>query len=64
MTLDEAIRLQEDLEAILPEVGFNKYLASTRLLIEAGKRIKLWRQDNVYPDYALLPGETEEMEND
>jgi hypothetical protein len=60
ITIDEAIKLQEDLEVILPEVGFNKYLASTRLGIEALKKIKLWRQDNVYPDYTLLPGETEE----
>jgi hypothetical protein len=39
MTIDEAIKLQTELLNLLPEVGFNKYIASTRLGIEALERI-------------------------
>jgi hypothetical protein len=60
MTLDEAIKELQ----IMNHDGFiitrDTELKAIQLLIEAGKRVKLWRQDNVYPDYALLPGETEE----
>jgi hypothetical protein len=60
MTLNEAIRrLKLYIKYRKPDPDDNFYEA-IQLLIEAGKRIKLWRQDNVYPDYTLLPGETEE----
>ena len=59
MTLDEAIKeLNDSLDESIPTLRKCRYDA-TKLLIEAGKRIKFWRQDNVYPDYTLLPGETE-----
>lgn len=60
MTIDEAIKLQFELKELLPEVGFNKYQASTQLGIEALKRVegnRHYPQPTVYP---LLPGETKE----
>jgi len=60
MTLDEAIRQNKE---TVEEKHTNlcaKQDAAILLGIEALKKIKLWRQDNVYPDYTLLPGETEE----
>jgi len=63
MTLDKAIETLQDLDTMLPQFP-PEMREAVKLLIEAGKRIKFWRQDNVYPDYTLLPGETEEMEND
>jgi len=60
MTIDEAIKLQEELLTLLPEVGFNKYIASSKLGIEALK----WRQlmEDSYGSWCgpPLPGETEE----
>ena len=60
MTLDEAIKTSEYIVKAETIVFLPSHYEAVQLLIEAGKRIKLWRQDNVYPDYALLPGETEE----
>ena len=60
MTLDEAIRILSEYVYEDKPQPITQFDEATRLLIEAGKRIKLWRQDNVYPDYALLPGEIEE----
>lgn len=60
MTIDEAIKLQNELLRLLPEVGFNKYIASSRLGIEAMKDVKVWRQEHHGLYSHLLPGETEE----
>ena len=59
MIIDEAIKLQTELLDLLPEVGFNKYLASTRLGIEALKRVKEYRLPGLVRYTPLLPGETE-----
>lgn len=60
MTIDEAIKLQSELRNLLPEVGFNKYVASVDLSIEALKRWKKHRQQFKAWQYDFLPGETEE----
>jgi len=60
MTIDEAIKLQEQLCNLLPEVGFNKYVASVKLSIEALRRWKKHRQTFQAWRYDFLPGETEE----
>ena len=59
MTITEAIKLQNELQGLLPEVGFNKYLASNKLGLEALKFTKGLRDNGSMPVYALLPGETE-----
>lgn len=60
MTIDEAIKLQTELKSLLPEVGFNKYLASTQLGIEALKFIDAERKSGYIDVSDLLPGETTE----
>jgi hypothetical protein len=60
ITLDEAIKELEELAEDLKPFLLEKTVKACYLGVEALKRIKLWRQDNVYPDYTLLPGETEE----
>ena len=60
MTIDEAIKLQGELKSLLPEVGFNKYIASTQLGIEALKRCKNFRDNSQTWGYMSLQGETEE----
>jgi len=59
MILDEAIKLQKELLNLLLEVGFNKYIASSKLGIEAMERIKTWRKNREGNPDMLLPGETE-----
>jgi len=60
MTIDEAIRRLEQHKCYLESINAHEQIEAHQLGIEALKKIKLWRQDNVYPDYTLLPGETEE----
>ncbi len=60
MTIDEAIVLQTQLKDLLPDVGFNKYIASTHLGIEALKVVDEIRHLAYLPDLKLLPGETED----
>jgi len=60
MTLDEAIKRMEARISWIQNHYPGEDVSDMELLIEAGKLIKFWRQDNVYPDYTLLPGETEE----
>jgi hypothetical protein len=60
MTIDEAIKILDDIYLRGYKLTTKEHYAALKLLIEAGKLIKFWRQDNVYPDYTLLPGETEE----
>uniref|UniRef100_A0A6H2A661 Uncharacterized protein n=1 Tax=viral metagenome TaxID=1070528 RepID=A0A6H2A661_9ZZZZ len=60
MTLKEAIKLQDELLGLLPEVGFNKYIASVRLGIEAMEAItavRIFLHDHLL---MTLPGETED----
>ena len=61
--IDEAIKLQGELLSLLPEVGFNKYIASTRLSLEALERIKEGREKGYDFFGHLLPGEQEEIKN-
>jgi len=58
MQIDEAIKLQRELKGLLPEVGFNKWMASTQLGIEALEWIEFHRR--ISPDHVVkkLPGET------
>lgn len=58
MTIDEALKLQEELQGLLPKVGFNKYLASNRIGIEALERVKDSRVQRLADFINLLPGET------
>ena len=60
MTPDEAIKLNNELLNLLPEVGFNKYLCSVQLGIEALKYIKWRREFYLKPRILPLPGETKE----
>jgi hypothetical protein len=60
MKLEEAVKLQYKLVELLPEVGFYKYIASTRLGIEALKLVQKERRYLVSFTGELLPGETEE----
>ena len=60
MKLEEAIELQDELLSLLPEVGFNKYIASTQLGIEALKRYQNLRSRHRIPYWERLPGETED----
>ncbi len=60
MTIEEATKLQQELLTLLPEVGFNKYMASTKLGIEALERLKRNREDPVLAIFTPLPGETKE----
>jgi hypothetical protein len=60
MTIDQAIKLQKELSGLLPEVGFNKYITSTKLGIEALKEAQRWRTGQPLHLPNLLPGETEE----
>ena len=60
MTLQEGIKLQNELLRLLSEVGFNKYLASTRLGIEALKQDENVRQSIPPWNWKCLPGETKE----
>jgi len=60
MNIDEAIKLQDELPNLLREIGLNKYMVSTRLGIEALKRVKYIREDPLFPRIAPLLGETEE----
>jgi len=60
MTIDEAIKLQVELKSLLPEVGFNKYIASTQLGIEALKFYKaITASPGLSPKFPL-EGETKE----
>ena len=58
MTIDEAIERLEELVTMLPEVGFNKWIAGVKLGIEALKAIRYRQQTFGNPVYLLLPGET------
>ena len=60
MTLEEATKLQNELLTLLPEVGFNKYIVSTRLGIDALKREGHRRQYDIHLPVELFPGETTE----
>ncbi|MBA7607071.1 hypothetical protein ES703_14223 [subsurface metagenome] len=60
MTLEEAIKLQTELISLLPEVGFNKYIASTWIGIAALKLVQQERQTSIYRRFNRLPGETKE----
>jgi len=60
MTIDEAIKKLDYRSRIGDPLKCKDYEDALKLGIEALKRIKLWRQDNTYPDYGLLSGETEE----
>ena len=60
MEIDEAIKLQNELVKLLPEVGFNKYIASAKLGIEALKAVKKIRRDGYWSANGSLPGETKE----
>jgi len=60
MTIEETIKLQAELVKLLPEVGFNKYIRSTKLGIEALKEVMRARAGDPALDGELLPGETEE----
>ena len=60
MTTDEAIKLQGELKALLPEVGFNKYQASTQLGIEALKVTQRNRKYLYKSGEVPLPGETKD----
>jgi len=64
MTIKDAIKLQTELVSLLPWVGFNKYIASTMLGIEAMKRFEELRSSCIQVTYRLLPGETEEEPKD
>lgn len=59
MNIPEAIKLQTQLVDLLPEVGFNKYIASTRLGIEAFELILRLRAKGWSKPTDPLPGETE-----
>ena len=63
MTIDEATELQAELLKLLPEVGFNKYLASTWLGVEALKRIRKSRGEAPRYYIGYLPEETGEEES-
>ena len=59
MRIDEAIKLLNELQSLLPDVGFNKYTASVKLGIEALKRV-IDGRGNLYPfSNVQLEGETE-----
>ena len=58
MTLEEATNLQTQLLCLLPEVGFNKYLASTKLGIEALREVDRLRETGSEHPYSYLLGET------
>ena len=60
MTIDEAIKLNEELKSLLPEVGFNKYVACIRLGIQALKRVRDYKKAHIGLHYTPMPGETEE----
>lgn len=60
MTIPEALKLLGELRNLLPEVGFNKYMASVKLGIEALEEVKRSRICPPNGICALLPGETEE----
>ena len=60
MTPEEAIKLQSELQSLLPEVGFDKYLASGKLGIEALERIQEQRRYFWAFRKYLLPGETKD----
>lgn len=60
MTIDKATKLQEELLHLLPEVGFNKYMASTRLGIEALEQMKAERTIYGFKRHNKMPSETEE----
>ena len=62
MTIDEDIELQAELFKLLTEVGFNKYLASTRLGVKALERIRKSRGEASRYYIGYLPGETGEEE--
>jgi len=60
VTIDEAIKLQDELLKLLPEVGFNKYIASTKLGSLALKQYKVMKDTGEIWDGSYLPGETKE----
>lgn len=59
MTIDEAIKLQQELIESLPEIGFQKYIKSTNLGIEALKRVKDYHRLYIHVCFPAMPGETE-----
>ena len=56
MNIDEAIKLQHELPNLLREVGLNKYIASTRLGIEALEREQAIRSDHLIGVHTVEPG--------
>lgn len=62
MTADEAIKLLDELQGLLPEVGFNKYIASVRLGSEALRAIKYARNHAPAIIFVRLPGEERDNE--
>lgn len=58
MNIDEAMKLQNELLPLLTEVGFNKYIVSTQLGIEALTYISKQRRVPPILYIPLLPGET------
>ena len=60
MTIDEAIRLNEEHAHLEEKNGYQHFAKALRLGTEALKAVKRGRSDFDPDEYSLLPGETED----